>query len=371
MSTIASANEQELVDALDKWFETTNRKKITLVTAGRSSVGKSILIGNMLNLKGDTAPEHQHGPSSTTKTVKLYTSTVGGVEVRIIDTPGLAATDVDEPKSLAALQVVTGGKADMLLYCISLLPDSIIDNDDQAIIKNLTLVFGKGIWEHAILVFTFANLVKMMPGKDIPQLVQAYAEKFQSVLQNVCPSFSVVSIFLCDQDQPQRPPTTIIALPAGLDPAEKLVEGMRWDESIYLEVLKKCSPKAIPAFLKARGPTPWIIRKALAIGQYVGATGITATFGGGAGAIAGTIVGGAIGGGIGLLAGGVGVGPGAVVGADIGATIAILGIGGVGALAGGMAGGMAAHSEIQEYETDQTKLEKVQEALQEEKVKKE
>ena len=89
---------------LDKWYEATNRKEITLVTAGRSSVGKSTLIGNMLRLKGDDAPKCRHGPSSTTDDVKVYTSTINGVKVRIIDTPGLAAMDVDEAKVKDSVQ---------------------------------------------------------------------------------------------------------------------------------------------------------------------------------------------------------------------------------------------------------------------------
>lgn len=96
-------------------------------TGDCSGVGKSKLIGNMLNLKGAAAPKTEHGPSSTTKSVKIYTSTVGGVQVRMIDMPGLAATDVNELESIADLQEASRAKADMLLYCISLLPDSKIN----------------------------------------------------------------------------------------------------------------------------------------------------------------------------------------------------------------------------------------------------
>jgi predicted GTPase len=90
----------------------------------------------MLRLKGDAAPKCRHGPSSTTGEVKVYTSTINGVEVRIIDTPGLAAMDVDEAKVIAKLEEESKGKVDMLLYCVSLLPDSIIDEQDEKIIES-------------------------------------------------------------------------------------------------------------------------------------------------------------------------------------------------------------------------------------------
>lgn len=274
MSTISGV--REVKDALDKWYEATNRKQITLVTAGRSGVGKSTLISNMLRLEGDAAPKRRHGPSSTTKEVKLYTSSVNGIEVRIIDTPGLTAADVSEAKIITGLQAESGGKADMLLYCVSLLPNSKIDEQDAKIIKTLKTAFGPDIWSHAILVLTFANYVirDLDEGITLKDLVTDYAAKFQSVLQSQCPSFSVCSIFSCDQEQTKRDPTTMITLLAGLNPDKELVEGVKWDESIYMEVLKKCSPDAIPALLKVREPTSNVIMLAVRIGRDIGVTAL-------------------------------------------------------------------------------------------------
>jgi hypothetical protein len=274
MSTISGVKEAAK-DVLDKWYEATNRKQITLVTAGRSGVGKSTLIGNMLQLKGDAAPQYQHGPSSTTTEVKTYTNTVNGVEVKIIDTPGLAATDVNEAKIIAQLQAESRGEADMLLYCVSLLPDSKIDEQDAKVIKTLKVAFGPDIWSHAILVLTFANwvILDLEEGTTLNDLVRAYAAKFESILQSECPSLSVCSIFSCDHEEVKRDSSTMIALPAGRNPKQQLVEGMKWDESIYTEVLKKCNPDAIPALLKVREPTPEIAILAIKIGLYFKAGG--------------------------------------------------------------------------------------------------
>ena len=269
MSTISGV--EGMKDVLDKWYEATNRKEITLVTAGRSGAGKSTLIGNMLQLKGDAAPKNQHGPSSTTTDVKTYTNTVNGVRVKIIDTPGLAATDVNEAKIIAQLQAESRGKADMLLYCISILPSSKIDEQDAKVIKTLKVAFGSDIWSHTILILTFANMVipYLEEGTTLNDLVRDYATKFESILQSECPSFSVCSIFSCDQEEVKRDPSTIIALPAGRNPKQQVVEGMNWDESIFMEVLKKCNPDAVPALLKVREPTSNIAMLALKIGHYV------------------------------------------------------------------------------------------------------
>ena len=352
MSTIFG--DEHVNDVLDKWYKATNRKQITLVTAGRSSVGKSTLIGNMLRLKGDAAPKGQHGPSSTTAEVKVYTSTINGVEVRIIDTPGLAAKDMNEAKVIAELQEESKGEADMLLYCISLLPDSIIDEQDEKIIKVLKVAFGSNIWSHAILVLTFANYVirDLEEGKTFSGLVQEYAAKFQLILQSKCPSFSVISILSCPQNQEKRDPSTITALPAGRNPSEELVKGMKWDESIYVEALKKCNPDAIPALLKVREPSAMIIRLGMQIGGYLSQSrdgGVRL----GLGVLTGTVVGGILGGGVGMLAGGKrGIRPGLDIGGKIGYASAC----GLGMLLETMASVV----DVEEYEEEQAELEKIQ-----------
>jgi hypothetical protein len=189
------------------------------------------------------------------------------VEVKIIDTPGLAATDVNEAKNIAQLQAESRGEADMLLYCVSLLPNSKIDEQDAKVIKTLKVAFGSDIWSHAILVLTFANMVilDLEEGTTLNDLMSDYATKFAMVLRSECPSFSICSIFSCDQEQVKRDPSMVIALPAGRNIKQQLVEGMKWDESIYTEVLKKCNPDAIPALLKVREPTSEITILAMKI----------------------------------------------------------------------------------------------------------
>ena len=89
--------------------------------------GKSTLISNILRLKDDANgahPQHRHSPSSITTEVEVYSSLrEGGITVHMVDTSGLNASDVNDARAMALLQEKTGGKCDMLLYCISLLPD--------------------------------------------------------------------------------------------------------------------------------------------------------------------------------------------------------------------------------------------------------
>ena len=232
------AEEEVVPNPLEEWFAATQRREMILVTAGRSGAGKSTLISNMLGLKDDAKPsggeghsQHQCSPSSITKEVEVYSSLrEGGITIRVVDIPSLNASDVSDAKAMALLQEKTGGgRCDMLLYCVSLLPDSKIDKEDREVIRKLTLVFGKDVWSRTVLVLTFTNAVKALyPEQNVKDIVEEYAKKFRSALLFVFKSeISVVSIFSCDWSKTQRDADTIIAVPAGYSPDERFIKNLR------------------------------------------------------------------------------------------------------------------------------------------------
>ena len=269
---------------LEQWYDVTNRREMTLVTVGRSGAGKSTLIGSMLRLKDVDALQDRHTSSPVTKEVEIYSgssplSGEGEVTIHMIDTPDFNSTFAKDARAMALLQEKTGGgRCDMLLYCISLLPDSKIDNEDREIIRKLTRVFGEDIWKRTILVLTFSNAVKALyPNQSIEHLVNQYAHKFQTILRSVCgPSFSVVSVFSCDQHstQTETDPFTVVALPVGKHPKEQYFSGMGWAESILLEVLKKSRTSthkysSVPTVLKVKLPTPRIFRLPALLAEFL------------------------------------------------------------------------------------------------------
>ena len=125
---------------------------------------------------------------------------------------------------------------------------------------------------------------------------------------------------------------------------------MKWDESIYVETLKKCNPEAIPALLKVREPSPKIIRIGMQIGGYLGRR--SGKVGLGLGVLTGTVVGGMLGGGVGLLA----IGKRGIRGVDIGGKIGYTSVGMLGMFLETMASGV----DVEEYKEEQAELEKIQ-----------
>ena len=287
-STDQTLKEHTTTSILEQWYEVSNRREMTLVTIGRSGAGKSTLISNMLRLKDIDTLQSQHSSSSVTQEVEIYRSSPareGQVTIHMVDTPDFNSSYIRDARGMALLQEKTGGRYDALLFCVSLLPDSKIDQEDKEVIRKLTHVFGEEIWKYTILVLTFSNAVKeLYPNQSIEHLVNQYAHKFQTILRSVCPLFSVVSIFSCDQHNTLMDPLTIIALPVGKHPKEQYFNGVGWADSILSEVLKKRKNStrirsSVPTVLKANFPTPRIIRLPLLLAELLVGTVAVTTIG--------------------------------------------------------------------------------------------
>ena len=105
-------------------------------------------------------------------------------------------------------------------------------------------------------------MMNPMPG-IIPQKVQEYAREFEVVLRAAGVKSFVVDPVLAIESElldsnPKRLQNQIAALPAGYSPEDvpnepTLTKGMRWDDAIFVEVLRKCDRDAIPAILKLKG----------------------------------------------------------------------------------------------------------------------
>ena len=357
-------SEEVVPNPLEEWYAATQRREMTLVTAGRSGAGKSTLISNILGLKDDPKPsgeghsQHQCSPSSITKEVEVYSSLrEGGITIHMVDIPSLNASDVSDAKAMALLQEKTGGgRCDMLLYCVSVLPDSKIDKEDREVIRKLTLVFGEDVWRRTVLVLTFTNAVRTLyPEQNIKDIVEEYAKKFRSALHFVFKSeISVVSIFSCDLSQTQRDADTIIAAPAGYSPDERFIKNLRqgWDEMIFGEVLKKCNPDSVPVLFETKPPSrPRIVRMPLNVCKLVAGTVLFAAIGGQPLSWVTGFLGAKIGELIRLFTPRVGAGVGATIGYASGLGVA------------GMIGAIGLFIGLQEVENEQCELDAVQKEL--------
>ena len=223
----------------------------TVITAGIPGSGKSTLVHNLLQLRGRSTPQAAGlAPSSATRTTKVYPGEIKGRNVELIEVK-LPVSDEKGVQALTTeLKSTTGGRVDVLLYCVSMSPNTKIERGDQneKIIQALTMSFGRGVWDRAILVLTFADMVKMLSvqgkGNSVGKTMNRYAKGFQEMLRSTncfLKNYTVVACTSPEQNASSEPNCLhkIVAIPAGCKPKEVLIGDTPWDESISIETLNK------------------------------------------------------------------------------------------------------------------------------------
>ena len=288
----------------------------------------------MLGLTGKKAAKSEPSPDSVTKFVDYFDKEVHGINVRIIDTPGLEAKDLtskEEQEALATLSILSDGKADIMLYCMKLTDRA--DDIDERIVQKLTRAFGEKIWRHTVLVLTFGDAVLDQNEECNKSTLEKFTSKFEEILKkagiNDIPVKSILSTKDAGHESVQQ--DEIIGIPVG-----RCTESPQdWTHLLFNEIIKKCKIDDIPAMLVLQGIQLHHVAEVLRTGLFLTLSG----FGGVAGAAGAAGVGGAVGGAVGgTVLGGVGSLSGAAVGAVIGEGIGLM----TGFVTGSIAGGVAA-----------------------------
>jgi GTPase Era involved in 16S rRNA processing len=154
----AGPDQQEQVNATPS--TPAKAAEIHLVIAGRPGAGKSILLKKILGWKA----ELELCTTSSTKKCETKEDTRHGITVRVTDTVGLGDRKQERKKELKKLHQHTRGHADLLVYCLSVNPGSRFDFGNPAIMKSLQSAYGKEIWKHCVLVFTYSKLARGLRG---------------------------------------------------------------------------------------------------------------------------------------------------------------------------------------------------------------
>ena len=112
----------------------------------------------------------------TTTEVKKHSNYRSHIKITVHEIQGLGGTEKNE--TVTVLKGVSK-ETDILLYNVSLHPSAKIDITDVENIKLLTVVYGRKIWSHAVLVLTFANQRSSKNEETYKRLIEGYARNFQ------------------------------------------------------------------------------------------------------------------------------------------------------------------------------------------------
>jgi len=289
-------------------------KNIYIMTAGKTGSGKSTSLNNIfgLSLQADISPH------SVTKDINISTTSKHGVNVRVIDTPGFGARDINKEEVSDMMCDIIQHKKYTLLYCLSVAPCSRLTEEDEAIVGNLHKVLGKEVWEKCVLLFTFSDTAWRESFADTNDIsgykkhIEVMAAGFADILKKLdaC-SPSVHSVF-----EP-RTDNGVLAIPIGkkltstteILPGIPVGEGKNWTDLVFVEILRRTAKDKRTSLLK------------LKYGSAVaGSTAVTTLIG----VLVGTGVGvtvGVFGGPIGIIVAG---GLGAAVGASVGGATGLI-----------------------------------------------
>lgn len=248
----SSENESE-VDVIHNWSKSS--KNVVIVTAGKSGVGKSHFLNTFLRLEEDRCFESQMQPGAVTSGVKYCDEELHGVNVRVVDMPGLHSIDHDKVEVgglIGELSAVTKGGVDVVFFCMNL--TSRIDIVDLKNLETLNKAFGTRIWEHVVFIFTRADTA-LHDGYSLEQLLEKFIAKIHEELvvkRKLAVNVGIRSIYsfpsadMFSDESEINKFNGIVGIPVSHNPNIP----PEWRITLLLQVIRKCKQENIPAFLR-------------------------------------------------------------------------------------------------------------------------
>ena len=251
-------------------------KKVKVLVTGKPRTGKSTALNNLFGLALKAGP----GADSITTEVDDGTRECNGVCIHYIDMPGGRAVDLMGKKALLDISKTIGRGDDsfILLYCVT--AQTGFTKDDIKIVKSLNKLYGASIWNRCILVLTNSDTLRSQEfptegnddmeyikclkffansfGKDILGKAGIRAPPVKLIFDclggEASSDVQEVPVFGAGPDV--RGTLDIVAVPVARTkddgrkpnvlPGFEIGGCLNWSDYVFMEILKKSGPFAVP-----------------------------------------------------------------------------------------------------------------------------
>lgn len=166
------------------------------------------------------------------------------VNITVFDTPGLADATGKDEEYLKKIQA-KGIKFDLLLFCTEMSAIR-FRNDDLETMKKLTITLGRQLWDHAVVVLTFANEVHPSASQktnNVPEQ-EVFSNRFLGFKKKIKEVLKQLGV-------PEEAAINMPFVPAGDLHEPRLPDRENWLTAFWVAVFKRINSKAKAPFLLA------------------------------------------------------------------------------------------------------------------------